>query len=96
MLLQQIRGVTIQENRIAIYYDIFSLYCDILRYIPFLIFSLKLNSFLNIRLNFEPYVILVIESELYTCIHDCMKTFYQGIHVTGMYLLDVLFLQDKN
>ena len=37
------RGVTIQENRIAIYCDIFSLYCDILRYIPFLIFSVKLN-----------------------------------------------------
>ena len=37
------RGVTIQKNRIAIYCNIFSLYCDILRYIPFLIFSVKLS-----------------------------------------------------
>ena len=90
------RGVTIQENRIAIYCDIFSLYCDILRYIPFLIFSVKLIKFLNIRLNFEPYVILVIESELYTCKRECMKTFYKGKHVTGMHLLDLQLLQDKN
>ena len=34
------RGVTIQENRIAIYCDIFF---TVLRYIPFLIFSVKLN-----------------------------------------------------
>ena len=73
------RGVTVQENRIAIYCDIFTLYCDILRYFHFLIFSVKLNKFHNIRLNFEPYVIFVIESELYTCIHDCMRTFYKGI-----------------
>ena len=64
------RCVTIQENRIAIYCDIFSLNCDILQYIPFLIFSVKLNKFLNIRLNFEPYAILVIESELFACIHE--------------------------
>ena len=37
------RGLKIQENRIGIYCDIFSLYCDILRYIPFLIFSVKLH-----------------------------------------------------
>ena len=87
------RGVTIQEKRIAIYCDIFSLYCDILRYIPFLIFSVKSNKFLNIRLNFRPYV---IKSELYTCIHDCMKTFYKGIYVTGIHLLDLQLLPDKN
>ena len=45
------------------------------------------------RLNFESYV---IELELYTCIQDCMKTFYKGIHVTGMHLLDLQLLQDKN
>ena len=34
------RDVTIQEKRIAIYRDIFSLYCDILRYIALInIFS---------------------------------------------------------
>ena len=38
-----IRGVTIQEKCIAIYCNIFSLYCDILRYIFFLIFSVKSN-----------------------------------------------------
>ena len=53
------RGVTIQEKTFC---DIFSLYWDIMRYIVFLIFSVKSN----IRLNFEPYV---IESELllYKC-----------------------------
>ena len=39
---------------------------------------------------------MVIESELYTCIHDCMKTFYKGIHVTDMYLLDLKLLQDND
>ena len=28
--------------------------------------------------------------------HDCMKTLYKGIHVTGMHLLDLQFIQDKN
>ena len=37
------RGVTIQEKRIVIFCDIFSLYCDILQYIVFLIFSVKSN-----------------------------------------------------
>ena len=37
----------------------------------------------------------MIESELYICIHDCMKTFYKGIHVTGMHRLDLQLLQDK-
>ena len=37
------RGVTMQEKHIAIYCDIFSLYCNILRYIVFLIFSVKSN-----------------------------------------------------
>ena len=45
------------------------------------------------RLNFESYV---IESELYTCIHNCMKTFYKGVHMTGMLLLDWQLLQDQN
>ena len=39
---------------------------------------------------------MVIESELYTCIHVCMNTFYKGIHVTGMYLLGLQLLEDKN
>ena len=38
---QDTRGVTIRKKRIAIYCDIFSLYCNILRYIIFLIFSIK-------------------------------------------------------
>ena len=64
----------------------------VLRHIPFLIFSVKLNKFLNIRLNFEPYVILEIESEVYACIHECMKTFYKGIYVIiGMHLLDLQY-----
>ena len=45
------------------------------------------------RLKFESYI---IESEIYTCIHDFMKTFYKGIHVTGMHLPDLQLLQDKN
>ena len=36
------RGVTIREKRIAIYCDIFSLYCDILRYNNFITFSVNL------------------------------------------------------
>ena len=42
---QAIGVVTIREKHIAIYCDIFSLYCDtcILRYIPFIIFSVKSN-----------------------------------------------------
>ena len=40
-----IRGVTIQEKRIAIYCDIFSTYCDLLRYIPFLIFYYKCDRY---------------------------------------------------
>ena len=38
-----VTGVTILEKRIAIYCDIFSLYCDILGYIAFIIFSVKSN-----------------------------------------------------
>ena len=40
--------------------------------------------------------VTVIESELYTCIHDCMKTFYKGINETGIHLVDLQLLQDKN
>ena len=28
--------------------------------------------------------------------HDCMKTFYKGINVNGIHLLDLQLLQDKN
>ena len=40
----------------------------------------------------------VIESELYTCVNDCMKNFFKSmiINVTGTHLLDFLLLQDKN
>ena len=78
------------------YCDILRYFFTVLRYIPFLIFSVKLNYFLNIRLNFELYVILAIESELLTCKHDCMKTFFKRTYVTSMHLLDLQFLQDKN
>ena len=27
---------------------------------------------------------------------NCMETFYKGINVTGIYLLDLQLLQDKN
>ena len=64
-----------------------------MRYIDFLISSVKSKQFLNIRLNFEPYV---IQSELYTCMHDCMKTFFKDINVTDRHLLDLQLLQDKN
>ena len=56
------------------------------------IFS-KIQLFFNIWINFEP---CVIESELYTCIHDCMKTFYKGINLTGIHLQELQLLQDKN
>ena len=46
--------------------------------------SLKFLITTCIRLNFEPYV---IESELFTCIHDLMKTFYKGINLIGIHLL---------
>ena len=67
-----------------------TLYCDILissyfHYNPILIF--------NIHVNFESYI---IESELYKCIHDCMKTFYKDENVTCIHLLDLQLLQDKN
>ena len=45
-----------------------AIFFTVLRYIPFLIFSIKSNLFLNIRLNFEPYV---IESEvIYTRLYE--------------------------
>ena len=65
----------------------------VLRYIVFLTFSVNSNEFLNIPLNFEPYV---IESELYTCMHNSMETFYKGKNVTGIHLMDLQLLQDKN
>ena len=54
---------------------------------------MKSNQSLIIRLNFEPYV---IELELNTCIHDCMKTFYKGEIVISIHLLDLQLLQDKH
>ena len=70
-----IRGVTIQEKRITIYCDIFSLYCDILRYVVFIIFSKNpINySIFAFTLN------LRYKNKNYTHTHICLKTFNKGI-----------------
>ena len=69
------------------YCDIFSLYCDIFLSLHFQQNPINFSIFMH--LTFEPYV---IESELYTCIHDCMKTFYKGITVTGIHPLELQLL----
>ena len=71
---------------------------NVLRYIaihcfPYIFSEIQIISQYWISLNFEPYT---IESELYICIHDCMKNIYKGILVTGIHLLDLQLLQDKN
>ena len=78
------RGVTIQEKHIAMYCNIFSLYCDTLfslyfhrNPINYSIFAFTLN--------------LTYENQNYTQTHVCLKTF-NGINVTVMLLLDLLLL----
>ena len=63
--------------------DTRKLYCNILlrhfftvfRYIVIYSFSYFVSKIKLISQYFELYVILVFDSELFTCINDCMKTF---------------------
>ena len=80
-----IRGVTIQEKRIAIFFHCIAIYCDTLfslyfhrNPINYSIFAFTLN--------------LTCENQNYTHTHVCLKTFNKGINVDGMLLLDLLLL----
>ena len=69
---------------IAIFFHCIAIYCDTLD------FSKFNNSILALVLKS-----CVIESELYTCINDCIETFYKGINVQGINFLDLQLL-DKH